>query len=125
MTIMIKPETQGLKHGSKAVGIEYAIRRARDKAWLFDADWDGNDVSWEPYADDATWQGDFEDIIRLAALNQLLTYDDADNPHLINGLEFVSRPWFYEEDYLDLDEDTPLDVLDFSLIGVNPEEFTE
>lgn len=123
MTIMIKPETQGLRRGAKAVGIEYAIRRTSDKAWLFDADWDGTDTAWEPDADNATWQGDLEDITRLARLNHMLAYDSAGDPQLMSGLEFVARPWFYEEDYLDSLEDTPLDELDFSLIGVDPADF--
>lgn len=125
MTIMIKPENLGLRRGAKAAGLEYAIRRTSDGAWLFDADWDGTDSAWEADPDNATWQGDLEDATRLASLNHLLAYDAAGDPQLMTGLEFVARPWFYEEDYLDSDEETPLDALDFSAIGVTTADFTD
>lgn len=79
-------------------GVEYAIRRKEDGAWLYDGDMDGTDVAWEPDAGNATWCPTKDDAIRVANINRL-----TDDLGELDGAYGVwERDWIDEED---MDED--------------------
>ena len=80
--------------------LEYAIRRTKDGAYLFDADADGRDVNWEYDEDSAVWFVDREHALANATLNGLAD----DDGKLNDGIEIVSREITYEEDYEDDDD---------------------
>lgn len=93
-----KPD-DGVEYG----GIEYAIQRISDGAFLFDADGDGTDVSWEDDEENCTWMDTPEHAIALAELNDLAAEID-DGTVLDEGFVIIARPWRYEED-IEADED--------------------
>lgn len=75
-------------------GIEYAVRRDTDGAWLYDADLDGADGAWEPDAQNATWCASKEDALHVADLNGLTGVDYA----LADGYSMWERDWVNEEE---------------------------
>lgn len=75
-------------------GVEYAIRRIFDNAWLYDGDMDGVDVAWEPDADDATWCETKDQAINLADLNGLTDEDE----NLLPEYRMFERDWINEEE---------------------------
>lgn len=82
-------------------GIEYAVRREKDGAYLFDADMDGLDASWEDDEDNATWVETPAMALALADMNGLTTDDEKGDPLLDDGYRIVSRTWVNEEDLED------------------------
>lgn len=76
-------------------GIEYAIRRNEDDAWLYDGDLDGTDTAWEPDADNATWFETREEALAVADIDGLVSDDDY---ALAPGYSFWERNWINEED---------------------------
>ncbi|MBT1164565.1 hypothetical protein [Bifidobacterium felsineum] len=79
---------------SEQGGVEYAIRRDKDGAWLYDGDMDGTDVAWEPDADNATWTETPEQAVEVADVNRLTTADYT----LQDGYSVWERDWVNEED---------------------------
>ena len=88
-------------------GVEYAVRRDTDGAWLYDADldgadgaWlydadlDGADGAWEPDMQNATWCASKEDALHVADLNGLTGVDYA----LADGYSMWERDWVNEEE---------------------------
>lgn len=121
---MIAPETLGLRKGAQAQGYEYAVRR-EDHAWLYDGDMNGMDTAWEPDPENATWTDSAERALDVAHTNGLTSFDADGEETLASGLEIVCRPWFYEEDYTDSLDDTPLEDLDFTKLEIGPEDFEQ
>ncbi|MBT1161854.1 hypothetical protein [Bifidobacterium sp. SO1] len=76
-------------------GIEYALQRVSDHAWLYDGDLDGEDTAWEPDADDATWLDTKDDVIRMADRLHLAN-EDGDGP--ADGYMIMERDWVNEEE---------------------------
>lgn len=74
-------------------GIEYTVRRNSDGAWLSDPDYDGQESSWEPDADDASWTSTLEQALQLADVNGLTTPDY----RLDQAYGFWERDWVDEE----------------------------
>lgn len=75
-------------------GVEYAVRRDMDGAWLYDADLDGTDGAWGPDAQNATWCASKEDALHVADLNGLTGVEYA----LAGGYSLWERDWVNEEE---------------------------
>lgn len=75
-------------------GMEYAIIRDRDHAYLFDADGTGRDTAWEDDEENGIWWGT-EDLARAVA--------DANDLTLGEGYSIESREQPYEDDLTDED----------------------
>ena len=80
-------------------GIEYAIVRDSDGAYLFDSKGDGTNPSWESYIENGSWWGDRDIALANASTNGLTEY--ADGIKLISGYHVASRPWYYDDDLID------------------------
>lgn len=119
--ILIAPDTDDLPEGAKAAGLEYAVRRSRDHAFLSDPDLDGTDAAWEPDAMNGTWLGSVDEAWNLADRFNLTNPDE--DKDMLNGYQIVSRPWFYEDDLIDSMEPVALDKLDFSGLGITIDDF--
>lgn len=124
---MIAPDTMNLQEGAKAVGIEYAVRRIKDHAFLYCPSDDlstGHDESaWEPDQCNATWVQHLDDAWDLADKCELTDPDKEED--MLDGYQIVARPWFYEEDLIDNDEEAPLETLDFTALGITPADFEQ
>ncbi|PLS29177.1 hypothetical protein [Bifidobacterium parmae] len=121
--ILTAPNTQCLREGASAVGFEYAVRRDKDKRYLSEPDEYGEGV-WETDSESGTWRGSAEDAYNLANRYDLLN-PDCEEDTLIDGYHVVARPWFHDEDLIDSEEDMPFDKLDFSGLGITPDDFEE
>lgn len=75
-------------------GIEYALMRKADGAWLYDGDMDGEDVAWESDADDASWLDTKDDVIRMADRLDLTDGEDGLDPAYV----LMERDWVNEEE---------------------------
>ena len=74
-------------------GIEYAVKRVSDGAFLWDDDLDGAYQSWEDDEENASWVDTEDEGMRLANLAGLLSGDG-----LTKGYTITERPWYYEDD---------------------------
>ncbi|MBT1171215.1 hypothetical protein [Bifidobacterium sp. SO4] len=119
--ILIAPDTESLPEGAKAAGLEYAVRRASDRAFLSDPDLDGTDSAWEDDAMNGTWVSSVDEAWDLADRFDLTDPDEEQD--LLDGYQVVSRPWFYEDDLIDSTEPVALDKLDFSKLGITLDDF--
>lgn len=118
---LIAPDTENLPEGAKAAGLEYAVRRVRDHAFLSDPDLDGTDAAWEDDAMNGTWVNSVDEAWDLADRFDLTDPDEEQD--LLDGYQIVSRPWFHEDDLIDSMEPVALDKLDFSKLGITLDDF--
>lgn len=80
-------------------GVEYAIVRDEDGAYLFDPEGDGTDPSWEADVDNGSWWGTEAEALANANTNSLT--ESADSDELVPGYHVASRPWYYDDDLVD------------------------
>ena len=80
-------------------GIEYAIVRDEDGAYLFDPEGDGTDPSWESYIENGSWWDTKDMALANASTNGLTEYTDG--LELVPGYHVASRPWYYDDDLVD------------------------
>ena len=71
-------------------GVEYAIVRDEDGAYLFDPEGDGTDPSWEADVDNGSWWGTEAEALANANTNGLTK--SADSDELVPGYHVASRP---------------------------------
>lgn len=91
-------------------GLEYAIMRRSDNAYLFDSEADGSDAAWESDAENASWFDTEELALAVADVNGLTV--DADTPTLRDGYAIASRSWVFEEDLEPDEVDRMADMLE-------------
>lgn len=92
--------TKDIKTEREQGGVEYAVMRSSDGALLWDDDLDGTYQSWEDDEENASWVDSKEDALRLADLAGLLT-----GGRLAKGYEITERPWYYEDDFEEDDDE--------------------
>lgn len=80
-------------------GVEYAIVRDEDGAYLFDPEGDGADPSWEADVDNGSWWGTEAEALANANTNGLT--ESADSDELVPSYHVASRPWYYDDDLVD------------------------
>ena len=95
----IENDIECVKPGAEPGGVEYAIVRESDGAFLFDADGTGRDTAWEDYSENGSWWDTPARAGAIADINGLADPDGEDGLHA--GVGIVSRPWYYEEDLMD------------------------
>ena len=87
--------TKDIKTEREQGGVEYAVMRSSDGALLWDDDLDGTYQSWEDDEENASWVDSKEDALRLADLGG----------RLAKGYEITERPWYYEDDFEEDDDE--------------------
>jgi len=91
-------------------GLEYAIIRRSDNAYLFDSEGDGTDAAWESDEENASWYDTEELALAVADVNGLTV--DADTPTLADGYAIATRAWSFEDDLEPDDVDRMADMLE-------------
>lgn len=79
---------------TKYDGYEYAVHRISPEAWLFDADGDGMDASWEGDMENASWMGTEKLAEALADINGLTDEEGV----LVENIDIVKRGYMFDED---------------------------
>lgn len=91
-------------------GLEYAILRRSDSAYLFDSEGDGSDAAWESDEENASWFGTERLALAVADVNGLTV--NADTPTLADGYAIATRAWTFEEDLEPDETDRLADMLE-------------